>query len=94
MAWAHERGLAGAPAPFYGVCPDDPDVTAEENLRFDACVCVGPGFEPDDSVALGEIPAGTYVVALLRRTAPSRWFDMGRAAFRRWFDMGRAARAG
>jgi len=67
MSWAAERGLAGssAGAPFYGMCPDDPEVTAEEHLRFDACVLVtDPGFAGDESVSMGEIPAGTYAVGL------------------------------
>lgn len=64
MAWAGDRGLADAPAPFYGLCPDDPEVTAEEQLRFDACVRVGADFEPDATVAIGAIPAGIYAVGV------------------------------
>jgi len=64
MTWAGDRGLADASAPFYGVCPDDPEVTAEAQLRFDACVRVESHFEPDATVAIGQIPAGTYAIGV------------------------------
>jgi AraC family transcriptional regulator len=68
-AWAAARGLlATSRPPLYGLCPDDPDVTAEEHLRFDACVTVDDAFELDGGgdLVLGveEIPAGTYAVGL------------------------------
>jgi AraC family transcriptional regulator len=62
--WVHARGLRGG---LFGVCPDDPEVTIEEHLRFDACVVVDDGFTlgPDDGAnGLAEIPAGTYAVGL------------------------------
>lgn len=68
-AWAEARGLlAASPAPLYGLCPDDPDVTAEEYLRFDICVAVDESFHPSagDELAIEveRIPAGTYAVGL------------------------------
>ena len=67
MSWAERRGPL-APAPFYGLCPDDPEVTAEEQLRFDACVAVEDhlelGQDPDGPRALAWIPGGTYAVGL------------------------------
>ncbi len=59
-AWIAQRGLTGA---LYGICPDDPDVTAEEHLRFDACVVVDPDFSERER-PVTEIPAGTYAVGL------------------------------
>jgi AraC family transcriptional regulator len=64
IAWATARGLLTRTAPLYGLCPDDPDVTAEEHLRFDACIVVDEGFVPDDAVSVAEIPSGTYAVGL------------------------------
>lgn len=63
-AWAEARGLLVGDAPLYGVCPDDPDVTAEAQLRFDACVVVDDAFEPEGAVGVAELPAGTYAVGL------------------------------
>ncbi|HLL21367.1 MAG TPA: AraC family transcriptional regulator [Kofleriaceae bacterium] len=62
--WVKKRGLRLGPAPFYGVCPDDPDITAEDQLRFDACVAVDEPFVPDASVAMATLPAGTYAVGI------------------------------
>jgi AraC family transcriptional regulator len=62
-AWLRARGLGGG---LYGICPDDPEVTDEALLRFDACVVVPDDFAPDGDEAIGitEIPAGTYAIGL------------------------------
>lgn len=49
--------------PLYGICPDDPDVTEESRLRFDACVAM-QGLLGDTKVDQTTIPAGTYAVGL------------------------------
>jgi AraC family transcriptional regulator len=64
MRWATDRGISACDAPFYGVCPDDPDVTAPEHLRFDACVSVDARFMPDASVGIAEIAGGAYAVGV------------------------------
>lgn len=62
-AWAASRGLLDGIPRLYGVCPDDPEVTEEALLRFDACVAVDDDLQ-DPNVAQGELPAGTYAVGL------------------------------
>jgi AraC family transcriptional regulator len=57
-AWGEPRGLRA----LYGLCPDDPDVTATEQLRFDAGVAVDDLCEPGWAVSW--VPAGTYAVGL------------------------------
>lgn len=58
------RGLAvGRAGPLLGLCPDDPDVTPEDRLRFDACLATEPN---DDLGPTLLIPAGTYAVAIHR----------------------------
>lgn len=64
VAWASQRGLLAQPAPLYGICPDDPDVTPEDQLRFDACVVVGDSFVPEAPLSTTTIPAGLYAVGL------------------------------
>lgn len=66
MAWASGQGLLGADPVLYGVCPDDPAVTAEALLRFDACIAVGDGFAATDEVGVMDLPGGTYAVGLHR----------------------------
>jgi AraC family transcriptional regulator len=63
LAWVKARGLAPE---LYGLCPDDPDVTAEPLLRFDACVAVAPDFEADDLVGVTTIAEGPFAVAVHR----------------------------
>lgn len=63
LAWAGAHGLGGAA--LYGLCPDDPDVTEEARLRFDAAVVVPEAFAPTTpGLATTRIPAGTYAVGL------------------------------
>lgn len=54
--------------PMYGLVPDDPQVTEEARLRYDACVPVPPGLDParlaDGPVTARTIPAGRYAVVL------------------------------
>jgi AraC family transcriptional regulator len=64
--WALARDLLSHGPALYGICPDDPDVTHEALLRFDACVVVGPNHDAafDDQVIEASVPAGTYAVGL------------------------------
>jgi AraC family transcriptional regulator len=62
-AWAAERGLLDHDPRLYGVCPDDPAVTEEALLRFDACVAVDDHLH-DADIAQAVLPAGTYAVGL------------------------------
>lgn len=64
-AAAQEWPMIGA---LYGICPDDPAITPERSLRFDAGVVI-----PDDRwsarnhpVAVTVIPGGTYATAVHR----------------------------
>lgn len=66
LTWAGAQGLLGGGPVLYGVCPDDPEVTAESLLRFDACVVVGEAFTATDEVGVMELPGGTYAVGLHR----------------------------
>jgi AraC family transcriptional regulator len=66
LQWAESRGLLSSRFALYGLCPDDPEVTPEALLRFDACITVPPDFAPDGTVSLTEIPSGTYAVGIHR----------------------------
>jgi AraC family transcriptional regulator len=60
MAWAGPLGLAGGRA--LGVVHDDPDVTAPERLRFDACLAVEAGVRAEGEVGLQEVFGGEFAV--------------------------------
>ena len=46
----------------YGISWDDPDVTAPERCRYDACVEVDADFSPTGEAQCTEIPGGRYAV--------------------------------
>jgi len=47
-----------------GACYDDPDVTAADKIRYDACIVVDEGFEAGDGIDIQEIAGGDYAVCL------------------------------
>ncbi len=57
-------GLLGPDTTFLGLCHDDPEVTPPQNIRYDACIKVGPEFQPSGEVGVQEIPAGDYAMVL------------------------------
>lgn len=65
QTWAKLVSMVGTQhlTALYGLCPDDPEVTAVEHLRFDACVGVQPGLRTE-GLALGLVPAGRWAIAL------------------------------
>ncbi|MCE5272499.1 AraC family transcriptional regulator [bacterium] len=65
-AWAGPRGLLGPGASFIGICHDDPEVTAPENIRYDASITVGEDIEGEGGIGTQYIPEGEYAVVLHR----------------------------
>lgn len=65
QTWAKLVSLVGTQhlTALYGRCPDDPEVTAAEHLRFDACVGVRPGLNTE-GLARGVLPAGRWAIAV------------------------------
>ena len=57
-----KAGYLGAGSQFVGICYDDPDVTAPEKIRYDACVTVDEDFEPEGDIAVQTIGGGEYAV--------------------------------
>jgi AraC family transcriptional regulator len=62
-AWAGPKGLLGARTLFLGVCHDDPEVTAPENIRYDACISLERALTPEGEVGVRDILGGEYAVA-------------------------------
>lgn len=61
MRWAGPRGLIGQ-GPMMGMYWDNPDVTAPENCRVDACLPVPAGTKVDAPIALQDIAGGPHAV--------------------------------
>jgi len=60
--WMEAHGLLGPHSIALGIGRDDPEVTAPERLRYDACVVVADAFEPDGHVNVTHVPGGRYAV--------------------------------
>ncbi len=61
MRWAGPRGLIGK-GPMMGMYWDNPEVTAPDQCRTDACLAVPPGTKVDAPLAAQEIAGGPYLV--------------------------------
>jgi AraC family transcriptional regulator len=51
-----------ANAQFIGICHDDPEVTAPDRIRYDACVTVDDGFQPAGEIGVQTVRGGDYAV--------------------------------
>ena len=61
MQWAGPRGLLGK-GPVLGLYWDNPEVTAPENCRVDACVVVPAGTPVAAPMAVQDVAGGPYAV--------------------------------
>jgi len=57
-----KEGLLGGGALLIGICHDDPEVTPQDKIRYDACVSVDDTFLPFGEVGVQVIPGGDYAV--------------------------------
>ncbi len=81
--WAGPRGLLRPGEPTVSICHDSPEVTPPDRCRYDACVPLPPGFEPDGEVNTSVLPGGRYAVLRVDGTVADfgpAWTDM----FARW----------
>jgi AraC family transcriptional regulator len=57
-----KAGYLGSGSQFIGISYDDPDVTAPEKIRYDACITVDESFESEGDIAVQTIGGGEYAV--------------------------------
>lgn len=62
-AWAGARGILKPGAKMMGVSYDDPEVTPENELRYDACVTVDDTIESSGEITIRVLSGGEYAVA-------------------------------
>lgn len=62
MSWARRNKLVGPDSVRISVSYDDPDLTPGGKLRYDACVTVPEGTEPEGPVSIRTIDAGRCAV--------------------------------
>lgn len=86
MRWAGPKGLIGR-GPMMGMYWDNPEVTAPERCRTDACLVVPPGTKVDAPLALQDIAGGPHLVCAFE--IPSTDFSGAwEAAFRHLVEQG------
>ena len=61
-AFLGKEGLLGGGTMFIGVSHDDPEVTAPEKIRYDACVTVDQDFRAQGDIGVQTIAGGDYAV--------------------------------
>jgi AraC family transcriptional regulator len=59
-SWCEAEGLMSPRPQMFGISQDSPDVTPPDKCRYDACVEVGPSFQPDGEVGVETIWGGRY----------------------------------
>ena len=64
MDWVGAECLFGPELQAVGMCWDDPEVTPEDKLRYDACVSIADDVQPPEEFGVVTIPGGRYAVAL------------------------------
>lgn len=70
MAWAAPRGLLRFPeTQVLAVYYDDPEITATQKLRVDACITISPDAVVDGEIGKTVMPGGKYAVAHFELTA-------------------------
>lgn len=58
--WAGQKGLFGPNTRMFGLSYDDPDVTDDSKLRYDACITVGDEVEGEGEIGVQEVAGGTF----------------------------------
>jgi AraC family transcriptional regulator len=87
-AFAAQQGWLGPDALTIGISHDDPDVTAPDKLRYDACLPVDDGFVATGEIGVQEIAGGEYAVAT-HRGPHSNLEQTYRCLFREWLPESR-----
>nr|WP_287413267.1 AraC family transcriptional regulator [Pseudodesulfovibrio sp.] len=60
--WAEKRGLFANMPKFIGICYDDPQVTPEDKIRYDACFTINDDVEATGEIGSQILSGGEYAV--------------------------------
>lgn len=62
IKWGYKKWLLGWKPKMIGIPHDSPQITAEENIRYDACVVIRKEIQPENDIQYKEIVRGQYAV--------------------------------
>jgi AraC family transcriptional regulator len=80
LPWRAACGLVDAPC--FGIGHDDPEITAPNNCRYDACVQISPDYAPPRPACVAMLPGGKYAIATFNghaRKVATAWRDLLRS---------------
>jgi AraC family transcriptional regulator len=60
FSWADEERLDPKESMFIGICHDDPELVAPEEVRYDACLTVPPKTTPGEGIIIKTIGGRDY----------------------------------
>jgi AraC family transcriptional regulator len=63
LGWAGTRGLVTPDRVTIGISYDDPSVTPPEKCRYDACIVIPAGMNPEPYANVKDVRGGMYAVA-------------------------------
>jgi AraC family transcriptional regulator len=81
--FAAARNLFGPTTAMIGIGLDDPKITSEDKIRYDACLTVDTSVAPAGEVGVQTIPGGRYAV-FLHAGPYGQFADTYDAIFRDW----------
>jgi AraC family transcriptional regulator len=59
-AWANDAGLMNPRPRMFGISQDNPQLTAPDKCRYDACIPVDDGFKPAGEIGVQTLWGGRY----------------------------------
>jgi AraC family transcriptional regulator len=62
--WAGPRGLLGPKTLMIGMSHDNPDITAADKIRYDACITLNRDVAPEGEIGVQEIGGGLHAVII------------------------------
>lgn len=83
MKFAYSRRIMTKDTCGIGISHDDPDITPEEKIRYDACISSGKDVKPEGEVGIQIIAGGKYAV-FLHKGPYEKFKDTYRAIFSNW----------
>ena len=71
--WAGPKGFIGPNTQFLSSYPDDPNVTAPDEMRLDVCMSISEDTAVDGDVQKKTLPGGRYAVMHAELTGPEEY---------------------
>ena len=64
ITWAAPKGLLEAKTIYLGICHDDPDVTEQSKIRYDASIVMNNEVQESGKIGVKTIKSETYAMAI------------------------------